>query len=445
MMHQLRHALLLLLALAGAAGAATAPADPRPRQDRDGNPLRYAATGHVSNYDETKAGAYTLPDPLVFQDGRAVRDAADWARRRAEICALYEKEVHGRVPATAPAARFEVVATDAAALDGLAIRRHIVGHFGTGPDGPRVNVVLYLPRPRATPAPLLVQMLFGPPPGLTQAISPPKDTKVSPPRNPPREHAPLTDIVGRGYAYALLRYTEIEGDRAETNLTGVRRLALREGQEKPAGDEWGTIAAWSWGVSRITDFLLTDPALDPRRLAVIGHSRLGKTALWIGATDERFRVVFSSCSGEMGAALSRRDYGETIDDMAANFPWQFAGNFQKYPGRWGAMPVDSHLLIALSAPRAVFVTGGTQDQWADPRGQFLALAAAGPVWRLLGAADLGVREMPGLDKPLTSGDLGFLYHTGGHTITAGDWQAFLDFTAGAFGKATADEPRGRTP
>ena len=420
--------------------AANAPADPRPRQDANGNPLRYAATGHVSNYDEAKVGAYTLPDPLVFQDGRAVRDASDWTRRRAEIRALYESEIYGRVPATVPAVRFEVVATDPTALDGLATRQHLVGHFGPGPDGPKVNVVLYLPKPRATPAPLLVQLLFGPPPGLAPASPSPKEAKTTPPRTMPREHAPLADIVGRGYAYALLRYTEIEGDRAENHLTGVRRLALRPGQDKPAADEWGTIAAWSWGVSRITDYLLTNPALDAGRLAVIGHSRLGKTALWVGATDERFRVVFSSCSGEMGAALARRDYGESVDDMAANFPWQFAGNFQKYPGKWHTMPVDSHLLISLSAPRAVFVTGGTQDQWADPRGQFLALAAAGPVWRLLGGADLGVKEIPALDTPVINGDLGFLYHTGGHTILPADWQAFLDFTARAFNRTSGTNP-----
>jgi len=168
---------------------------------------------------------------------------------------------------------------------------------------------------------------------------------------------------------------------------------------------------------------------------VIGHSRLGKTALRIGATDERFRVIFSSCSGEMGAALARRDYGETVDDMAANFPWQFAGNFRKYAGRWDALPVDAHLLIALSAPRAVFITGGTQDQWADPRGQFLAQAAAGPVWRLLGGRDLGVTELPPLDVPIVEGDLGFLYHTGGHVITAGDWNAFFRFAARAFAQA----------
>lgn len=424
--------------------AASAPADPRPRQDAQGNPLRYAATGHVSNYDEAKVGNYSLPDPLVFRDGTAVRTPADWQRRRAEILALYDAEIHGRVPAGAPAARSEVVSRDPAALGGLAERRHLVVSFGAGTAGTRVNVVLFVPRNSPGPAPLLVQMLFGPAPGLAPAAppaGPAKDPKATPPRTLPREHAPIEDILARGWACAFVRYTEIEGDKADTQLTGVRRLALKPGQEKPADDEWGTISAWAWGVSRITDFLAADPVIDAKRLAVIGHSRLGKTALRIGATDERFKAIFSSCSGEMGAALARRDYGESVDDMAANFPWQFAGNFQKYAGRWNAMPVDSHLLIALAAPRAVFVTGGTQDQWADPRGQFLAQVAAGTVWRLLGGRDLGTAELPPLDVPVADGDLGFLYHTGGHVITAEDWKTFLEFTAHAFARPATGSGR----
>src|SRR5881409_1159210 len=159
----------------------------------------------------------------------------------------------------------------------------------------------------------------------------------------------------------------------------------------------------------------------------LGKSRLGKTALWAGALDPRFALVFASCSGEMGASLARRDYGETVDDVAANFPWWMAENFQKFSGRWGEIPVDSHMLIALCAPRPVFVTGGTQDQWADPHGMFLAQVGAGPVYRLLGKKDLGTTTLPPLDTPLTSGSLGFHYHTGGHTISPADWNAFLEF------------------
>ncbi len=202
---------------------------------------------------------------------------------------------------------------------------------------------------------------------------------------------------------------------------------MAPGQTKPAPDEWGSISAWAWGASRFLDYFETDPAVDAKRVALIGHSRLGKTVLWAGAQDPRFALVFSSCSGEMGASLSRRDYGETVDDMAANSPWQFAGNFQKFPAHWNELPVDSHEVIALNAPHPVFVTGGSQDQWADPRGEFLAEVAAGPVYGLLGKKVLGTSELPPLDTPLTTGDLAFNYHTGAHTITTNEWKLFLDY------------------
>ena len=402
-------------ATAKAPESPTARETPLPRNDANGNPLRRAPTGHVSNYDEAKVGTYTLPDPLVLRDGRPVRDAKTWRdERRPEILKAYETEIYGRVPGSAPKATFAVVETDAKALAGTAVRKEIVGRFGGGADAPAVRLHLYLPAGAKGPVPLLLHLTF---------------RDAAPGGASPNEAGPLTDILARGFAYATVRYTEIEGDSADTNRTIVRKLALSPPQTAPAADEWGTISAWAWGVSRVLDYLETDAAVDGKRVAIVGHSRLGKTALWAGAQEPRLALVFSSCSGEMGAALARRDYGETVDDMAANFPWQFAGNLQKYSGRWNDMPVDAHLLIALNAPRPVFITGGTQDQWADPRGQFLAAVAAGPVYRLLGKKDLGVKEAPPLDVPLLDGDLGFHYHTGGHTITAADWKAFLDFAA----------------
>lgn len=422
--------ILPALGLAGSLSSLVALAavpDPRPKQDANGNPLRYAATGHVSNYDESKVGSYTLPDPLVLLSGEPVRDADTWrTRRRPEIMGLYEREIFGRVPASAPAVTWETVATTSGELDGLAVRKHLVGRFGPDTNGPQVNVVVYLPAQAKGPVPVLLHLLFSPPPGLKPPAEP-VPGKTGAPARTFAETGPMADFLRRGYAYAVFRYTEIEGDRADTNLSGVRRLALAKGQERPGPDEWGTIAAWSWGTSRVLDALARDPAIDAGRAALIGHSRLGKTALWAGARDERFQVIFSSCSGEMGAALARRDFGETVDDMAANFPWQFAGAFQKYPGRWNTMPVDAHLLIALAAPRPVFVTGGTKDLWADPKGEFLAQVAAGPVYRLLGRRDLGVTELPPVDHPVTDGDLGFHFHSGGHTITPEDWAAFLAF------------------
>jgi hypothetical protein len=412
-----------LLALAGRPACAVdpvpaPPAPSAPLKDAHGNPLRRAPTGHITNYDEDKVSSYTLPDPLVLQDGRPVRDAAMWLQlRRPELLKLYETDIYGRVPEGAPKVTWKIAATEPAALNGAAVRKEIVGHFGDKPGGLTLHVHLYLPVKAAGPVPVLLHILFFGDPATV-------------PGGPVRrfnEIGPVADMLAHGYGYATFRYTEVQPDAANTTQAGVIGLALAPDQAKPAADEWGTISAWAWGASRVLDYFESDAAVDARRIALIGHSRLGKTVLWAGARDPRFALVFSSCSGEMGAALARRDFGETVDDMAANFGYQFAGNFQKYPGHWSDMPVDAHMLIALNAPHPVFITGGTQDLWADPRGEFLAEVAAGPVYRLLGKQDLGVSEGPPLDTPLIAGDLGFQYHSGGHTITAADWNAFLAF------------------
>jgi hypothetical protein len=423
--------LLASMPLRAADATATAPAaPPNPNNlgtDANGNPLRRAPrTGHVSNYDEAKVGAYELPDPLVTQDGRPVRDADMWNRvRRPEILKLYEAEIYGRVPANAPKVRFETLNRDEIHFgNSTAAHRHAVIHFGDGPGAQAVNVHLYLPAAATGPVPVFLHLTFA-----TNRATPPDAADPASPGRRPSEAGPVEEMLSRGFGYALVRYTEIQPDNANTHASGVQALAYAPGQTAPAADEWGTIAAWAWGASRVLDYLATDPAVDATRVAIVGHSRLGKTALWTGASDPRFALVFSSCAGEMGSALARRDYGETLDDMAGNFGWQFAGNLQKYPGHWTDLPVDAHMLIALCAPRPVFITGGTKDQWADPKGEFLAEVAAGPVYRLLGKADLGTRDLPPLDTPLIEGDLGFHYHTGGHTITASDWNAFLTFAS----------------
>lgn len=391
--------------------------------DPNGNPLRLALkTGHVSNYDEAKVAPYTLPDPLVAIDGTPVRDAQAWrTRRRPEILRLYESEIYGRIPATTPRVAWQVTETDPAAREGAAVRKRIVGTMGDGPDAPRITLTLHTPARAARPVPVILLVNFGggpaPPPGTAAAS-----------RRPFPTDPPVADeILARGWGYAAVAYQDIQPDRADAWTDGVIGRTLAPGQNRPGDEEWGTIGAWAWGISRVLDHLETDTAVDARRIAVQGHSRLGKTVLWASAQDERIAAVFSSCSGEMGAALARRDWGETVDDMAQNYHWQFARAFQKWPGRWNEMPVDAHMLIALSAPRPVFVTGGTADQWADPVGMFKALVAAGPVYRLLGVRDLGTTELPPLDTALTGGDLGWHYHTGGHTATPADWKAFLEF------------------
>jgi hypothetical protein len=385
------------------------------KRDPGGNPVRLAkATGHVSNYSEEKVPKYTLPDPLVLNNGTRVTTAEEWKnKRRSEILKFYQTEIYGRIPADAPKVFWEVAETDPNARNGTAVMRRVVGWMAEKERGPKMTLTVYTPQKADRPVPVLLSISFGFALGNRGGKAATFD--------------PVAQVLGRGWAYATIGYGDIQPDRADEWTRGVIGVTMKEGQKRPAADEWGTISAWAWGVSRCIDYFESDKSFDAKRVAITGASRLGKTVLWAGAQDERVAAVFSVVPGEMGASLIRRDWGETLDDMAQNFPWQFAGNLQKWVGRWNDLPVDQHMLIALCAPRPVYVNGGLTDQWSDPKGEFLAMVAAGPVYRLLGAKDLGVTEVPELDKPVTSGRLAFHYHSGGHQAVPADWKLFLDF------------------
>ena len=410
--------------------ATSLPAADHSKPSKAPDYVRRAKTGHVTNYDEAKVGSSVLPDPLQMPGGKHVASPEVWFdQRRPELLRLYESEVFGRVPPRAPAVRKEVLKSRDAVENGLGVREHFVLHFGSAADGPKSDVVLYRPAQAAGPVPVLLQIVFLR--GLASEVPEPKPSDAAAKNvgaTPETiETADPAEVLRRGYAYATFRYTDVQPDDRTTLQHGVIAEAYARGQTRPAPDEWGTISAWAWAASRVLDALSKDPALDPKRVALVGHSRLGKTVLWASASDPRFALVFASCSGEMGAALSRRDYGETIDDMAEVFPYWFAGNFQKFAGHWDQMPVDANVLIALSAPRPVFLTGGTGDQWADPKGEFLAAVAATPVYQLLGRKGLETTTFPAPDRPLLGGDIGWLYHSGPHATTTEDWHAFLDF------------------
>jgi hypothetical protein len=400
--------------------------DPKtlPKTDAKKNPIRYAdKTGHVSNYDESKVKPYTLPELLKMASGEPVTTAEMWfKKRRPEILKLFQTEIFGRIPENAPKVKWEVVSTDDNAAGGTAIMKKVVGTMGDKANAPKMNLTLFIPAKANGPVPVIFVIGFGF--GGGKGGAPAKDAGAG-------KAAALGGVPGevlaKGFAYATVNYNEIQPDQNNQFDKGVIGQTLKPGQTKPAPDEWGAISAWAWGISRIIDYFETDKAIDAKCIGIQGTSRLGRTVLWEAAQDERVTAAFPAVSGEAAAALARRDWGETVDDMAQNYPWQLGGNYQKWVGRWNDMPIDSHMLIALVAPRALFVNGGTTDQWMDPVGMFLGLLHAGPAYKLVGAKDLGVKELPPIDKIVMDGDLAWSYHTGGHMATPTEWTAFLEF------------------
>lgn len=411
-------ALLLLAALGGRPATAQQPAIP-------------------TNYDESKVGNLALPDPLVTKGGERVRDAGAWWKvRRPEIVRLFEEDMYGRSPTRAIGVRAEVFDRDDHALGGKAIRKQVAIHFSDKPDGPTANMLMYLPADAKTPVPMFLVISFNgnhkvsPEPAIKLGVTWDRQTKARRP-TPESDRATavapeLEKALARGFGFATICYNDIEPDFLGGIEYGIRPLFFKSGQTAPAPDEWGAIAAWGWGLSRALDYLETDRQVDAKRVAIVGHSRLGKTVLWAGARDPRFAMVCASGSGEGGAALSRRDYGETVKHLIANFPYWFCTNYRTYADRVAELPIDQHMLISLIAPRPVYLATAEDDRWADPKGEFLAAVAAGPVYRLLGAEGLGTDRMPPLDHPVGE-RIGFHYRPGKHALAPYDWDQYLRF------------------
>lgn len=376
-----------------------------------------SAWGTWSSYDESKANNYTLPDPLVLKNGQPVKDAATWWKlRRPEILKDYQDFIYGHIPAHTPAVRFEVIDTDMHALNGKAIKKTIVGHIDNSrypTDTPSMRITLYLPVVATGAVPLMVTVG-----GFTGAFPGAKKDST---------RSSLDMVIAKGWAYGTVNTSAIQADNGAGLTEGIIGLA-GEGRPRQPSD-WGVLAAWCWGLSRALDYFETEPLINKKQIGIEGHSRWGKTALLAAALDDRWSVVYASCSGCMGASLEKRNYGETVDIVAGDgeYHWM-AENFLRYGGHSEAMPVDAHDLIALVAPRPVFITGGTHDSWADPKGEFLACVAAGPVYKLLGKKDMGTSVMPAPDAGLMEGELAFRLHEGGHTDLL-DWPVFIDFAA----------------
>ena len=393
----------------------------------------------ATNYDEAKVGDYTLPDPLVCNDGSPVTSTETWrAKRRPEILESYRAEIFGRSPAAGTNTTFSVWESATNALGGTATRKQIEINFSGTPAGPLAHLLLYTPAGKISAPTFLCLQFNG---NYTVADDPAiailpvwnsKTGTLAMPINPARgefaRNWKLAETLARGYGIAILDYREIEPDLSRG--AGFK-FGVHKNFPPPPADGWGAIAAWAWGASRALDYLQTDKDVNAQRVILFGHSRLGKTVLWAGAQDPRFAAVIANCSGEMGASLSHRDFGETVDDIIKHQAYWMCGNFKKFAGHWNELPVDAHFLLSLIAPRPLFLNTGSEDRWGDPHGEFLAARAATPVYELFGKAGISETNFPPLDHALQH-DLGFNCHAGKHDVLPTDWDNFLDFADAHF-------------
>lgn len=378
-----------------------------------------------------------LQDPLRMENGRRVRSVAQWKRkRRPELFAMFEREMFGRAPGRPDQLHFETVYRDAEALGGKAVRKEVKVHFdNTGRH--YLRLLIYTPAGIQGPVPAFLGINFK---GnwtvsMEEGISMPTPEEMKAyggsvetlERGANASRWPVEEIIAAGYGVATFYRGDVDPDFDDCFQNGVHPLFYKPGQDYPEPDEWGTIAAWAWGLSRALDYLETDADVDAARVAVIGHSRLGKTALWAGAADTRFAMVISNDSGNCGAALTSRKFGETVGRVNYWNPHWFCDNFMKYNFNVEALPFDQHELIALIAPRPVCVGSATEDHYADPKGEFLGIKGASPVYELFGLEGLSGAEFPEPDSYVGEGPLRYHLRTGRHSITIADWRQYIKF------------------
>ncbi len=411
----------------------TAEQDHKLMMDKLGiSAIRQGANGrdpgapNYANYDESKANPYpALPDPLRLANGKPVKTAMDWwKKRRPELVEIYDREIYGRLPANVPGVTWSVQETREDVVGGKpVVFRKLLGHVDNSTYPPiKVDIEVELTTPKdAKSVPVIVEFF-------------PFEFRGRFPAPPPPTWQ--EQVIARGWAYAILSTSTVQADNGAGLTKGIIGL-VNKGQPR-APDDWGVLRAWAWGASRLLDYLETNPEVDARRAVIEGVSRFGKAALVTMAYEPRYAIGFIGSSGAGGAALARRHWGEKLENIAGSGAYHWvAGNYIRYaadPLTVNDLPVDAHELIALAAPRPLFIGAGTLEQgdgWVDPKGMFIATAAAGPVYRLLGKKDLGTTEWPPTGTSLIAGELAYRQHAGGHT-SGPNWPTFLDFAARYF-------------
>jgi len=366
-------------------------------------------------YDESKVPPYVLPDVMLAGDGSRITTIDQWSKRRTELLELFRSQMYGRVPDAPVDVKYEVLSEDPHALNGAATLRRVAIHVACQGREHSFTFALYLPNGVKKPAPVLL------------LIDNRGHSTTRPARPDLNGFWPVEEIIGRGFGTASFYTSDVAPDNAQHFREGVIRVFEGDRATRPA-DAWGAIGAWAWGASRVMDYLANDPRVDPGHVAIIGHSRGGKTALWAAAQDDRFAAAYANASGCGGSSIARRKFGETVARINQHFPYWFCENYKRYNDRENDLPFDQHELVALIAPRPVYFAAMTNDLWADPHGSFLTLSAASPVYALWGESPFPADPMPPVGEQLIAGNRGWHMHEGKHDLILFDWQKFMDFT-----------------
>lgn len=392
------------------------------------------------NYDEDAIQPYTLPELLTLENGESVKTIEDWeTNRRPQILSLYKNQVFGNIPAAKISSTIEVVEQSDLALGNTAVRKQIAIELKDNNKTLTINILLYLPKDIKNPHIFLGYNFYGnqsiiddPNVILSDAwvrnnedfgITTNKQTEAS--RGKRSSRWPVQKIISEGFGLATIYYGDVDPDKPDFS-DGIHHFYYDDGQSQPQNGEWGSIAAWAWGMSRCLDYLKTNVLLKESKFIAFGHSRLGKTSLWAGSLDDRFDIVISNNSGCGGAALSRRRFGETVSIINQNFPHWFTDNFKQYSHNEASLPIDQHMLIALMAPRPVYIASAEDDRWADPYGEYLSGYHASSIYDLYGKEGLRKATPPIVNTPIHT-SIGYHVRSGGHNVTDYDWEQFMSF------------------
>ena len=390
------------------------------------------------NYNENKIPQFVVPNPLKTFNGKKVRNVKTWEKkRRPELLEFFSKNIYGEVPGKLKISSVEIVEESHDALNGKATRKQVQISFQKDNLTLDFTILIYLPK-NIEKAPLFVGYNFYGNHTITEDVNViisdawARDNEsfgiinnqlTEQSRGVRDNRWAIDKIIDAGYGLATIYYCEVDPDKNDFT-DGIHPFFYEEYRKLPFPNEWGSIAAWSWGLSRCMDYFEQDANIDESKIIVFGHSRLGKTSLWAGATDERFAAVISNNSGCGGAALSKRAVGETVSRINSSFPHWFCTNFKEYNRNEKALPVDQHELIALIAPRPVYIASAEDDKWADPRGEFLSAFYATPVYKLYGKEGIPNDKMPAVNQPIQN-RVAYHIRTGKHDVTDFDWEQYI--------------------